>query len=304
MFLICLAISAFIWLTRALSKEYATELTVKVEYVGIPSDLGWVTPLPEIWSVKVSSYGFGLLGNKYFSTHDAVVVDLSRLSREGKVEIETLDFASSVARQLGSDNQILEIEPRVINSELSMNRSKLVPIHTPITTDLPAGFFVSPSIVSSPDSVLVTGPMLLLDTLRWIETEPVVVSLESSKEPIETTLVPKNGVSIPEDPVSLTVSIDEFTEGHLVVPIQHLDISETQFIRTIPDSTKITFQVGLKDYESLTQSDFTIEPEVPENVSLESLYKLRLKIVMSPENVQNLQIDPARVEFILVNKNN
>lgn len=272
---------------------------VQVNYVGIPADLGWVEPIPDTWTIKVSSYGFGLLGKKYFSNDDPVVVDLSRLSKEGKVEIQTLDFASSVARQLGSDNQILEILPKTINSELSMNRTKVVPVHLSILSDLPAGYFVSTEQHCTPDSVLVSGPMLLLDTLRWVVAKPITINLSNSKDSLVADLVTQDGIEINVNTVTVLVITDEYTEGSLMVPIENIQASDSLWIRTIPDSTLITFQVGLNDYESLSYTDFIVEPEIPGNVSLESLYKLRLRLKMSPEIVQKVQLSPARVEFLL-----
>lgn len=298
-FLVCLSISAFIWLTRALSKEYATELNIKVEYIGVPEDLGWVRPLPDTWVVKVSSYGFGLLGKKYFSTRDAIIVDVSRMSAEGRVEIETLDFANSIARQLGSDNQILEIIPEIIVSELSMNTSKTVPVHLTVVDELPTDFFISPGKVCSPDSVIVRGPKLLLDTLRWMATEPVTVNMSSEDDTIYAAVISKPGLDCATSEVALKFEIDQYTGGSVSVPIQRIELSDGLRLRTIPDHTQINYQVGFKDYESINARDFAVVPEIPENVSVESLYKLRLNITESPDVVRNLQMEPARVEFVL-----
>jgi hypothetical protein len=141
--------------------------------------------------------------------------------------------------------------------------------------------------------------MLLLDTLRWVVAKPITINLSNSKDSLVADLVTQDGIEINVNTVTVLVITDEYTEGSLMVPIENIQASDSLWIRTIPDSTLITFQVGLNDYESLSYTDFIVEPEIPGNVSLESLYKLRLRLKMSPEIVQKVQLSPARVEFLL-----
>jgi len=151
-----------------------------------------------------------------------------------------------------------------------------------------------------PEKIQVFGPEKLIDSLKNIHTAIIKLDKLSANHEVKVRLEnPANHlIRLSVQKVKVYLEIEKYTESMLVVPIDVTDIHP--LIRTFPTTTKLYFNVFLKDYNKVHVNRFKISPDI-RNINLKKVKKLGLKLISKPKEVNNVRMDPHEVEFIIVN---
>jgi hypothetical protein len=64
-FLVCLLIATFLWLVKAMEKQYETTVSIPVQYTNLPRNKILVNPPPSRFNIKLRANGFTLLRHKF-----------------------------------------------------------------------------------------------------------------------------------------------------------------------------------------------------------------------------------------------
>jgi hypothetical protein len=69
-----------------------------------------------------------------------------------------------------------------------------------------------------------------------------------------------SGVKFSTSSVVVSGNVEQFTEGNFEVPFEIINATELEKeeLTTLIKNVKVTFVIGLSDFESITKSDFTI----------------------------------------------
>ncbi len=151
-----------------------------------------------------------------------------------------------------------------------------------------------------PEKIQVFGPEKLIDSLKNIRTTMIKLDKLSANHEVRVKLdnPASHLIRLSVQKVKVYLEIEKYTESALVVPINVTDIHP--LIRTFPTTTKLYFNVFLKDYNKVHVNRFKVSPDI-RNINLKKVKKLGLKLISKPKEVNNVRMDPHEVEFIIVN---
>jgi hypothetical protein len=150
----------------------------------------------------------------------------------------------------------------------------------------------------TPDSVIVSGPKSIIDTLTSIKTIPEKLTGLRKSITLELDLesIDKLAYSLKE--VVINIPVEKFTEESIEIPIEVINMPDSLFLRTFPANIEITYRVGLSDYKKVNEHMFVA---VLDYSAKESSIgnKLAIELVKVPEYVQVTNFSPKSVEYII-----
>jgi hypothetical protein len=208
----CVLIAAALWFLRAFENEYTTFVDHPVRYINIPDKMITMSPLPEQISLEVKGLGFSILRHNWSFSKTPLVIDIRTLApsygsrNQGFTGHVALNPLLNVFSAQLNDLRVLAVKPDTLTLRFAVTKTRTVPV-TPLfngdSGTLPdQGSFVG--II--PASVEVTGPDLLLDTLRMVYTEPM--KPKRNGEPFQGSLRLKNPDKLLKfKPESVTITI-------------------------------------------------------------------------------------------------
>jgi len=300
-FLVCLALSSFLWLLISLEKRYTSRISVPASYVEFPKDKQLSGLLPQKFDLTVDAYGYTLLSYKLRLAFSPVVINVSELidnafdrGNRFKSIFYTVGHKEEVEKQISSEIRILSIKP----DSLIFNFSKIISKNIKIKPNLNLSFENQYSLmdepITSPDSILVSGQKNLMDTLKFVFTNVRTYSKLSHSVEEKVALKAVPGLKMQVTEVNLTIPVEQNTEVSFEVPIQIVNKPPDIILKTFPGKVKVSCRIGLSKYKKLDYSSFRAfinyekislqEPRLP--VSFENLTNVVLSVNYAPKEVE------------------
>ncbi len=298
-----LASAIVIWLLNALSKDYTTEIKYPITYSKFPPEKILVSDVPDHLGLKVNAHGYALLSNKLSSRPIPLSFPISNFTMN-KMPGDTTKFyiltryaRERIERQLSGELELLEISPDTLVFQFANEVSKWIPIEPQINFELVKGFTVINGVEVSPESIMVSGPDIYLDTLKVIRTEPR--SLGELEKNFNGTLKPASypRLTYAKSQVNCAIRIEKLTEVQVSVPIQINELPDSLRMQTFPQNVTVTGMIGLSRYERIVPEAFRIEVDYNDVVENRS----RLEVVMKtkPDELIAAEYYPKSVEYLL-----
>ncbi len=305
-FLICLALSSFLWLLSSLEKRYTSRISVPVNYIDFPKDKQLSGTLPQKFDLMVDAYGYTLLSYKLRMSFSPVLLNVSELidnalesSKRLRYTVYTVNHKEEIEKQISSEIRILSIKP----DSLVFNFSKIISKKIRVKPNLKLSFENQYSLeyepTSLPDSILVSGPKNILDTLQFVATNRISITGLSSSFERKVMLQPVPGLKKTVEEVYLRIPVEQNTEVTFEVPIEVISKPAEIILKTFPGKVKVTCRIGLSKYKNLDYSTFRAYI----NYDKISVLDTRLQVMFeSPDNlVLAVDYSPKEVEYILEN---
>jgi hypothetical protein len=301
-FLICLLVSAFIWFMRALSDDYAHQQAIPVQVVGLRSDFTIGNDIPTHIELSMNSHGFGMIGEALSKDVDTLRLDLSHINAGGQYTMSPQKIKFAAQKMFGGDMDIIQMTPETFQVSVVKKMTKMVSIEPLVNVEVEENFFLRRDAFAIPDSIQIQGSESVLQLINSIQTEPLSLKSISRSDTLAALLTSPPGIKLPYAKVKVVIPVDEYTEKSIVLPINLPEIGAEYYLKTFPDSVRVTFLVGLKEYESVTSSMFQASVDPGDLSKLESAYKLPVVLTRQPESISQIQLTPGRVEFVLLSK--
>lgn len=301
-FVLCLFLATALWFLNALSKDYTTTVSYPVRYVNPPQNMFLTSNPPAKFQLQVNAYGFSLLRHKLSLSASPVILDLTTIRQEEDgfeniVTVQTQNLINRISEQVSGEITITDITPKVLTLIFDSLESKTVPVEANIKTDFKSQFFQKGPFAFSPESVQISGPASVLDTLQSLETE--FAEIKGIDSDIEKTLKinhPEN-TDISQKKTTLQIPVERFTEKEISVPVQVRNKPEDLNIKLFPSEVKVSFLVGMSEYENITAADF--RAFVDYNEADHNTETLEINIESKPPFIQLRRISPQAVEFLI-----
>lgn len=315
-FLFFILLSTIAWFLRALSDEYIANIEYPVKYINLPPNRILSQPPPDKLTLQVQSDGYTILSSRFkykrplsYNVNAFALYSLS----EDSTSVYTLTWYAkdrlSTELNLSNKNiQILDIKPDTLIFNFTRVKKKKVPVTVRLrkTNDLfEKQYMLNGNPFSVPDSVEVTGPSYIIDTLKSVYTEYVQLKNLSDTAVKKAQLEKINKLSCPVKKVKVIVPVDEFTESDFLIPIAPINVPDSLTIKTFPKNVRVKYNVTLSHFDSVSIDQFHAYVDfglVDENMSSEAT-KLRIHLDSIPPYVHNLNLSPHYVEFLIEKKN-
>ncbi len=169
-----LLLSFVFWYLNELSKELQGTINYPVRYINPPKDRIITGDLPLKLEMSLRGPGYSILKVRLSGSRAPVVIDFSKLTPRripGAVPhyyLVTSGLISNFSKQMHADFEILSIHPDTLffgYDKLVTKRMRVIP-----NLDVELAEGQKAIIVPDPDSITVTGPAHVLDTIGGIST--------------------------------------------------------------------------------------------------------------------------------------
>jgi YbbR domain-containing protein len=272
----------------------------------MPESRMMMEKLPREVDIQVSGTGYQLLSYLLQPDQAKVLLDgrsigMSPSTRAGEAFITTYPGIDFFNREHG-DIKALNILPDTIHFNFFDRGYKKVPVHLNSYLDFARQFSLSDSIQLSPDSITLTGPIDVLDSIHTIETEALVLN-KLDRSGVYTVKIkrPSDKLNYAPLEVSAKLQVDKYTEAMLDVPVFVDHLLSRDSLGIFPQTVKVKYLVSLKDYKKVNPKLFHIAADAFDlrNGKTENL---RLYLRKVPPYVHHVSMEPETVEFIIRKK--
>ena len=299
-FFVFLLLSFVIWSIQLLSEPSIRMVRFSYEVTGVPQGMYWSQENQDQLEVQVLSNGFSWL--KLLLDRPTLKIDLSNAVEdqgifflEEQALLEQLN--AKVSRNYTFEATLLGSGIKV---KLFRQRLKKVPVQLSSMGNRPSHYVLfRPTI--SPDSVWISGSATAVDTLSYVRTSSVDLSVD--KEDIEEVLsldVPE-GYGITADPqqVLFTGHWVKYAEHKIEVPIEVLGLPEGWTAKTFPNKVELLFRAPIEQVKRPMSSDFKVFVlfEQAQAEKGKVLWALDLQVV-NPA-IERAYLSTQRVELIV-----
>lgn len=296
-FLFFLFFAIVIWIFVQFSKQYSEVIEIPVEYVNVPPDKLLLNN-PENLQLRVEENGFTVAWFSLFAP--SLHIDLSKAEmNNGNLVYDLVDNRAELQSQLELDldeNQFLK-EALVVNYE--QKQEKRLPVIFRSNIAYAAGYSAVNNLSFTPDSIRVSGPDNILDTLSSLVTKPLSLSRVKNDQEgtvyLDTTALPN--VTFYQNRVRYSLDVEKFTEGKVQVPIEVINVPRGLNVVIFPKEVVLFFQVNLKDFNKVTASDFRVVVDF-NNVRGEQDFLIP-EVIKKPDFTSNLRLNEKRIQFII-----
>jgi YbbR domain-containing protein len=301
LFSVFLLISATIWLLNALSKNYTDVIEYPLVYVDFPENKVSVGELPGQLDLEINAHGYALLRYKMFRKPVPVNFNVSEYNlitrQDGSgTYILTRYLKDQIASQLPAEIQLLQIKPDTLFFHFAEEVTRKVRIQPDFSFSVDKQFTIKDGIVLTPDSVVVTGPDLILDTLSCVLTEHLDLGELTKNYSDRVRLSPRPDLTYDETRVDCNIELERFTELQIRVPIEVLNLPDSILLQTFPSAIKLNCKVGLSKYERIEQYPFRAAVDY-EKID-EAGNVVNVSILNLPDYLLGYEYAPKSVEFL------
>jgi hypothetical protein len=301
-FAVCLLIATVLWFLNALSKDYSATISYRVKYVSAPTNQFLSNEPPSKLDLKVDAHGFTLLRHKLNLSFSPIVLNLTTITNNlnqnsGGYMVNTSTLIRRISDQISNEISINSIEPTYLQIRLDSLLTKFVPVKPNFELTFKPQFNLREPVSVLPKQVKITGPAAELDTIYFLRTEKILFDkLDSDIKKSMEILYPEN-TSINPKKVSIQIPVEKFTEKELSVPIQIKNIPENVKIKLFPSKIKLTFLVGLSEFENITSANFQVFVDY-ETINSDN-ENLKVYIETKPSFIQIQRFSPENVEYLI-----
>jgi len=300
--------STILWFLNALNQEYTTDIKVPVVFFNLPPNRANIAELPKNFTVTINAYGYNILKYQLKNKFTPLKIDLSEARffkypniDTNKYFVLTKEYINFVENQLTGNMAIDVIKPDTVFFLFTTYKEKYVPVNVDATILAAAQYVIKDDVFLSPDSVLISGPAIIIDTITNVITKNFLLDKLNSNTIYVATIKPIIGVEISPLNVKINVNVEEYTELRLNVPIETINVPDSVNLLVFPNSVNIVTKVGINRYDQILQSDFKVI--VDYNAIYDNMgSQLPTEIISSPDSIYDFYRTPEFVEYIIEKK--
>lgn len=288
---VCMGLSLLVWFFVKMSQRYESRGTLQLEYQ-LPVGRVFAEPPQASMPFKYAGTGWKLLKMSLLHRTPSLSFQLSNSVRQSLVRTV---LSKKIEQELGLS--VLELGQDKIDIHLDTLLSKKVPVKLDTLISFENGYYFRDSIVLTPDSIEVFGASQLIDTLAFVETEPLKMKCPEMDFTSTLKIVnPSPGLAqLSTEKTKVFMPIEQYTEKML--NIQIMVLNERDSVRLLPASVTLKCVVGVSRYNEIVPSGFRIVAVI-DNESTSTTVPLTL--VRQPSWVKSTQFTPQAVEYLIV----
>jgi hypothetical protein len=154
-------------------------------------------------------------------------------------------------------------------------------------------------MVIKPDSITISGPGTLIDTVNSINT--ISVRLDRLANAYTSSIglgeIPQVGFS--HRRVTLTIPVEKYTEAELSKSLKVINLPDTLRLILLPRTVTLKCNVPISRYKDLFEDDIVMPYVDFRDSYQQSGNKLRIQVETQPYAVRVVDIEPKFVDFII-----
>lgn len=303
-----LLLASIFWFLNALSKDIEGRISYPVRYINFPEGWTLVNELPDHLELTVEGPGYSIVQTKLGGQRGSKIIDLDLVSREVQEDSDKLKFyilsfnlRNLLSSQLRSDFRISSLSPDTIFFELDRIESKMVKVIADIEVNPQRQFKLHGSVICIPDSIRITGPKIIVDTIEAVYTKKQTFNQINKTESKTLSLVPIQKIALSERRILVNVPVEQFTEAVLELKVTMINVPDTMRVRLFPEKVNVQCIVALSDYNNII--DASVEAVVDlDGLDITSTNRLKITLRNMPSYASQVRFNPQLVEYLIEKK--
>ena len=299
MFLLFLFVTTFIWFISKFSREFTSNIKAEIDYINAPHGVIVSENNYDFVTIYFTTSGFDFL---YYKINKPIItIDLQKYFKEGTSSfiISTSEFKRIITSQLKNDIIVDNVSIENMEVLLDKLKTKKVKISLLENIQFKNGFKPIGEYKLVPDSITISGPTQHLDTLTQLNTD--LLELTNVHENIATIVnldtSDDTSISYSQERVELFISVKEFTQKTLLVPIVVNNLPSNLSIKLVPEMVTIRFDVSMEDYNKITANNFKIMCDFNKKNNQEDFMIPHL--MKQPTSIINLEIQENKINYLI-----
>lgn len=297
-FLFFLFFAVIIWVIAQFSKTYNEVVDIPVDYVNVPLDKLLTPDRPSELKLWMSESGFAIAYYNMFPP--TLTVDVSDSRIEDSVFVYSMEaHRDAIERQLGLSFDRISFMEDELRIGFEQRAEKRLPVEPQVDLEYAAGYAALGELQLDTDSITVSGPQAMLDTISVLRTE--LLEQGNIKNNLDGTLYIDTsmikGVTLYQNQVRYQLEVDRFTEGRLEVPIELINVPAGRNVVIFPQQLIVSYRVSLDNFSNVQASDFKIICDFSQLRDGQDF--LVPQIQEQPGIVENVRMNEKRISFII-----
>ncbi len=308
-FILCLVISTLFWLFNKLSQQTTATLNKTILFESFPEGLVAASQSDSSVTYNLTTTGIRLIRAYFFNPPDTLVLQadaLPQTRRDGK-RLSFVDenrLHAMLNDRFGHWANVENINPDTVFIELVPAIRRRLPVQLNADIQYEQRFRPYGEILIQPDSVWITGPESILDTLEYISTAYWSAGRlrQHTQQQIQLlSPLPLKSIQLEKEHTLITVPVEEFTESSIELPLKvtRPDDASPIDVRLFPSRVTVSYLVALKDYLSVNEHMFRVSVLCP-GIAETSDNRLKVELESYPSFIDILNISPPFIEYIVI----
>lgn len=296
--LACLFLAIAAWLFMALNNKYNYIAKTVIVFKNKPAKRAFYPLQSDTVDLEVEGTGWQLLFARLRINPQSISVNLGQLNTRDFVVFS--DQLYSVNKQVGSAQKVISVKPDTLYFDFTKQIVKTVNIKLVNDLEFSKQYGLASGVVLLPEKVKVAGPMEELSKIEFWPTDTLKISNLQSSSTVRIGLqhsLHKN-VSIYPSSTEVKLSVDEFTEKTVEVPLKIVNNKNYNSIKLYPKKVKVTFLVALGSYAQVNANFINATVDVDEWKNLNHR-QFTVKITEFPDYCKLVSVSPSKVDFVV-----
>ena len=295
-FLFFLLLSFTFWTSTKLSNTYIVEESFSIIWTNIPNG---IIPSSENQQMNVSISASGIEILIYRLINKSINISLSQadFSKEkGQVDLRGQEFF--IQKQFFENTKLNILNPLFLEFKFSRLEEKVFTVVPQIEINLRAGYLIDSSLKVTPDSILVSGPKSILDTLNSIQSESIIADdlYENFRKKVSLRSIPE--IQLSESKVTVEVAVSRYTEKEFLLNVEVINLPLGTRVKLFPPKAKVRVTLPLSVLRTIKTSDFNLVVDY-NNIFKDVEKKLDLIMIRRPSSVKKVILEPKKVNYLI-----
>jgi|TARA_B110000305_G_scaffold231285_1_gene284546 hypothetical protein len=293
-----MVLSTVFWVITKLSNTYDSNVDLSVNLIDLPVTIVPVLEKDLELKVDLTASGFQLL--TYHLFNKKVELSFENASHvSGTALINLFDQRFQIEKQLFDNITVNQVIPNVLKFKYDNLKRKKVAVRPIINITFMRGYDINDGWKVEPDSLWVSGPGKLIDTIEELNTLPIKlidVNTDIKKEIgfVKTNALLKLEVNI----TSISASVRKFTEKTVSSFINMKNLPDSLAIKLFPQSVAVTFSVLLDQAARIDSEDFAFSCDFATSDG-GNKRSLIINLEKQPKNVSKVRWKPSQVDYLI-----
>lgn len=293
-----LVFSALVWVLVQFSKTYTQLIEIPVKYINAPLDKSISEDRPDHVDLQLQDNGFSIYYYKIISPK--LKIDLSKAKEtEDKLVFTLQNHLSDIEQQLNIDFENSLIVQEEIVVPFQFKKEKVLKVIPRIDVGYAVGFSADEPVRLDPDTVKVSGPEKIIDSISSVPTEYLKLN-KVNTDLNGTVKIDTSGLgqlSFYKNSVGYFQKVEKFTEGSAEIAVEVINVPEGLNLAYFPKTVIVYYQVNLKQFDKVSSSDFRVVCDY-EDIKQGDDYMLA-QIVEQPKFIANSRLNERRIQFVI-----
>jgi YbbR domain-containing protein len=303
-----LFLSFVLWYLNSLEKDVDYDIKYPVRYVNLPEERILAEDLPAKLELYLKGPGYSILKLRLAGNRLPVILDISTInyrrvpgSRTLSYYIITSGLIPKLKNQLRAECQITSIKPDTLFFSFDRIITKKVQVVADVDIMTERQYLVKGNIIVKPDTITISGPKRILDTIKTIKTRHKKLKGVNGTITKSVALAASKEYEVSDKKVVLEIPVEQFTEAEIHVPVKILNSPDSINIKIFPDVVTVKCLVAVSDYKKIEEIPFEVVLDLSK-ADLNSSEKIPLGFRNIPPFVSSLRVTPAKVDFLIEKK--